>query len=200
MSAISKRFLGKLSKPQGTCIADSFLVNSTTWRVTSWPWCRGDSRQPTWASLGTSVWENKSPSPPTACSTCQHTWVRWFICLHQNEDAQYSQEMVGSWRAAVFCESPKWCVQKGPHLPLLDLFLQKSPQSAFIWSLRCIGIGNVPPCSWVRSSLLEKVYLKMNDRDRTVLSPWSSCFLIWDSFQRRILIHSSASTPVFAQR
>lgn len=45
-----------------------------------------------------------------------------------------------------------------------------------------------------------KVYLKMNDWDRIVPSLWSSCFLIWDSFQRNILIHSSASTPVFAQR
>lgn len=45
-----------------------------------------------------------------------------------------------------------------------------------------------------------EVYLKMKDRDRIVPSLWSSCFLIWDNFQRSILIHSSASTPVFAQR
>ena len=98
---------------------------------------------------------------------------------------QYSQGdgRILKGRAAVFHKSANVVSSEwSKSASAFDLFLQKNPQSVFMWSVPWIpamGAFTVLLSQglphWGRS-----IYWKMNDRDRTVPSPWSSCFLIWD--------------------
>lgn len=148
----------------------------------SWLWCRVGLRvtsQPAWGQQ----WGNTEPSP-TACSKSQHAWLQWSVHSCQNEDASV---VSGRWQdpeGQQFSLSQQiWCLLDGPNLPLLLICFYRKALSQFSCEM-CRG-----PQHWEHSTLLLRqglphrggsVYWKMNDRDRTVPSPWSSCFLIWD--------------------
>lgn len=98
---------------------------------------------------------------------------------------QYSRGDEGSWRAGQqFSTSQQmWCLLNDPNLHLLLICFYRKTLSQFSCEV-CCGSQQ-----WEHSTLLlsqglphrgRSIYWKMNDRDRTVPSPWSSCFLIWD--------------------
>lgn len=148
--------------------------------------------------LGTAVREHKTPLSSTFPKS-EHAWVGGFIGFHQNDDSfGILTEVTTSWRASSYPQVSKCGGFRKVQICMCFWFVLKE-KALVSFRLKPAVDHNIRDHSALRA-WAGKAYLKMNDRDRIVPSPWSSCFLIWDSFQRNILIHSSASTPVFAQR
>lgn len=138
------------------------------------------------------MWENTNPSSYIVCSKSEHTGHGGFIGFRQNDDLTpaYSQGHDNSLKGSGFPWVSKcgmlWEIQISICLWFFCFFLFFKEN----WSLLQItASGRMLPCSWATAFLSGKVYLKMNDRDRIVPSPWSSCFLIWDCNKTHIHVY-----------